>query len=57
MLVERLYWCDSGTGKIESARLDGSDRRLVLSIDPGMNHISGVVVVDKYIYFTNWNAR
>ena len=53
MLVERLYWCDSGTGKIESARLDGSDRRLVLSIDPGMNHISGVAVVDKYIYFTS----
>ena len=57
MLVDRLYWCDSGTGNIELARPDGSDRRLVRWIDPARNHISGVAVVDQYIYFTSWNAR
>ena len=40
--------------RIESAELDGSDRRVIVS---GIPHVFGIVVLGQYMYWTEWVTR
>jgi len=48
----RLYWTDAGLQHIESSRLDGTDRKILLS--EGVPHPFGIAVHDDLIYWTDW---
>lgn len=41
---DRLYWTDRGRGKIQSARLDGTDIAEALGVDDGINTPVGLAV-------------
>lgn len=52
--ARRIYWADHGEGnyyKIESAKLDGSDRKMVFQDRYGTP--VGISVNDEYVYFTD----
>ena len=50
----KLYWCDFGSDTIEYSNLDGTDRRLLLSI--GVDQPRGLAIdpFSGYIYWTDW---
>eukprot|EP00794_Sanderia_malayensis_P017393 gene17393-19134_t len=50
----RIFWADARVDRIESANLDGSDRRVVVS---GTPHVFGISLLGPYIYWTDWVAR
>lgn len=54
MDASRIYWADARTDRIESATLDGKDRRVVVSNVP---HVFGVTLYENYIYWTDWATR
>lgn len=49
----RLYWTDASTDRIETATLDGEDRRVVKS--SGIKHPFGVDVLGDMVYWSDWN--
>ncbi|RUS74219.1 hypothetical protein EGW08_018025 [Elysia chlorotica] len=51
----RLYWGDAIKDRIESANLDGTDRKVLVS--DKLPHIFGFSVLDEYIYWTDWQSR
>ncbi|EDO43726.1 predicted protein, partial [Nematostella vectensis] len=51
--IKRLYWADARLKRIESSRLDGSDRRLIADIAP--QHPFAITVFENYLYYTDWN--
>ncbi len=50
-----MYWCDTGTKRVDKANLDGSDRDIVIQ-DPG-SHFSGITLDETYLYVTDWTKR
>jgi len=48
--IHRIFWCDAKLNRIESARLDGSDRR-VLQVT--VNHPYSIAVFENLIYWTD----
>ncbi|KAK3726302.1 hypothetical protein QZH41_012731, partial [Actinostola sp. cb2023] len=53
--IDRLYWVDARLKKIESLRLDGSDRRVIASI---LNeHPFSVTVFENTLYYSDWNRN
>jgi len=48
--IDRIFWTDAGKDMIESANLDGSDRREVVSEG---YHPFGIVVFEERIYWTD----
>ncbi|GFR86359.1 low-density lipoprotein receptor-related protein 6 [Elysia marginata] len=51
----RLYWGDAIEDNIESANLDGTDRKILVS--EKLPHIFGFSVLDEFIYWTDWQSR
>ena len=51
-----LYWCDSGSDRIEYSKMDGSNRRLLVNI--GLDQPRGLVIdpLSEHIYWTDWGA-
>ncbi|XP_055910424.1 putative vitellogenin receptor [Eupeodes corollae] len=52
---ERFYWVDAKLMTIESAKMDGSDRRLVLS--DILKHPYGIAVFEDNLYWSDWDTR
>lgn len=52
---ERIYWVDAKHKSIESARLDGSDRRLV--IKKVSKHPYGIAVFQDSIFWSDWDSK
>ncbi|GBP17003.1 Low-density lipoprotein receptor-related protein 4 [Eumeta japonica] len=53
-IEQRLYWNDAKVLSIESSDFKGNDRRTVMSNVP---YPYGIVVVDKYLYWTDWKTK
>ena len=53
--LNRLWWADAGVDRIESANLDGSQRRVVLS--GGISHPFAITVFEDFMYWTDWRDR
>ncbi len=52
--LDRIYWTDANHDRIESAELDGSDRRLILE---GVAHPVFISVFEDSVYWSDWIAR
>lgn len=52
---DRLYWTDAKLLRIESIRLDGSDRRVVLS--QMVDHPFSVAVFEDRIFWSDWHTK
>lgn len=50
--MDRIYWTDAHRDTIESAKIDGSDRRLVVS---DVFHPFGVAVFEDSVYWSDWH--
>ncbi len=49
-----LYWADAKLHIIESARIDGTNRRPVLTV--GVLHPFGLTVFENRLYWSDWNT-
>lgn len=52
---ERLYWIDAKLKHIESCRLDGSDRRQVISAIS--KHPYGLEIFNDRLYWSDWDSK
>ncbi|KAJ8925441.1 hypothetical protein NQ315_009274 [Exocentrus adspersus] len=52
---ERLYWTDARKMTLESIRLDGTDRRIVL--DQIVKHPYAIAVFENQLYWSDWVAH
>ncbi|XP_047139272.1 low-density lipoprotein receptor-related protein 1 isoform X1 [Hydra vulgaris] len=50
----RIYWADARTDRIESADMNGRDRRTVIQNVP---HVFGVTLHGLYLYWTDWHTK
>ncbi|XP_011296947.1 low-density lipoprotein receptor-related protein 4 isoform X1 [Fopius arisanus] len=53
--TERIYWTDAKHPAIMSARLDGTDKKKVLS--KGLHHPFGITIFEDLIYWTDWHFQ
>ena len=49
--IDRIFWADADFGTISSAKLDGSDIRVVVQDN---HHPFGVAVLEDRVYWTDW---
>ena len=54
-LMDRLYWADSKLDKIETVKMDGSDRREILTTHT--IHPFSLAVFEDFIYWSDWETR
>ncbi|OCT83711.1 low-density lipoprotein receptor-related protein 4 [Xenopus laevis] len=52
---ERLYWADAGMKTIESAKLNGADRMVLIGTD--LPHPFGLTLYGDQIYWTDWQSK
>lgn len=52
---ERLYWVDAKIETIESSKLDGSDRRLV--VNKVSKHPFGIAVFQDTLFWSDWDSK
>ncbi len=50
-VLDRIYWTDAKHDRIESARLDGTDRRLIVE---GVSHPFFISVFGDNLYWSDW---
>ncbi|KAF7998627.1 hypothetical protein HCN44_011035 [Aphidius gifuensis] len=53
--TEKIYWTDAKHPAILSAKLDGTDRRKILS--KGLHHPFAITVFEDLIYWTDWHFK
>ncbi len=58
VLGDRIYWCDAGLNVIETANLDGSDRRSLIRVlgDPDI-HPFDIGIHNADIYWSDWRYK
>ena len=54
-VLDRVFWSDARLDKIESIRLDGGDRRVVL--DTVVKHPFSLAVFEDRLYWSDWENR
>ncbi|XP_066928142.1 low-density lipoprotein receptor-related protein 1-like [Clytia hemisphaerica] len=54
MNTSRIYWADARLDRIESADLDGRNRKIIVQDAP---HVFGVTMYGDFIYWTDWVTR
>ena len=52
---QTLYWADASFDKVESSRVDGSNRRLITN--SGIIHPFAIAVKDMSLYLTDWSLQ
>ena len=52
---KRLYWCSSGSKKIEYSDYDGNNLRILLSTN--VKNPYGLAIFDEYIFWTDWDLK
>lgn len=53
--TNRMFWTDAKHHVIESARLDGTERKKVIS--KGLHHPFAITVFEDLIYWTDWHFK
>eukprot|EP00095_Tigriopus_kingsejongensis_P011918 maker-scaffold507_size152468-snap-gene-0.33 protein:Tk11918 transcript:maker-scaffold507_size152468-snap-gene-0.33-mRNA-1 annotation:"vitellogenin receptor" len=53
-VTERIFWAEAKFKRLESANLDGQDRRVVLE---QVNHPFSVAVFQETLYWSDWHAK
>ena len=54
-VLDSIYWSDAKKGTVESARMDGSGRRIIIEM-VGMRPFSMAVFEDS-LYWSDWNSQ
>ena len=52
--LQRLYWADAFTDKIEYSRVDGNGREILLTVITGLHHPFSLTISGDQIYWTDW---
>ena len=52
-----MYWVDAGTNKIETANLDGSDRKTLININNPDIHPFDIGVFNGTMLWTDWKFQ
>ena len=55
--ARRLYWTDLKTRTVESIRLDGRNRQLVLKLEPKLGKPYRIEVFEDWVYFTTYRIN
>ena len=55
--ARRLYWTDLKTRTVESVRLDGRQRQLVIRLEPKLGKPYKIEVFEDWIYFTTFRIN
>ena len=55
--ARRLYWTDLKTKRIESIRLDGRQRKLILQLEPKLGKPYKLEVFEDFVYFTTFRIN
>ena len=53
---QRMYWCDGHTERVESADLEGRQRRTLFAGTPDADPF-GIAVHGPHVYWTDWAVR
>lgn len=53
--LNRLYWCDAGTDRIEYCDFDGSNRQRLLEQD--ISHPFGLTLHEQWVFWTDWSSE
>lgn len=54
LFADRIYWNDAKKNVIESADLQGENRKLIVF---NVNHPYGLAVVGDFIYWSDWHEK
>jgi len=55
LVLDRVYWSDAKKDTVESARMDGSDRRVIL--DMVAKHPFSMAVFEDNLYWSDWEMH
>ena len=55
LLGNLLYWCDGLHHTIESVKLDGSDRKVLIKASG--THFFGIDFMEPNLYITDWRSQ
>lgn len=53
--TDRIFWADAKHHIIESAHLDGTDRKKVIS--KGLHHPFAITIFEDSVYWTDWHFK
>ncbi|XP_055342132.1 low-density lipoprotein receptor-related protein 2-like [Paramacrobiotus metropolitanus] len=54
LIAKRIYYCDSRLDYIETAKYDGSDRKVVLAGSASIPHPQGLATFENLVYWSDW---
>ena len=52
--LQRLYWADAFTDRIEYSSVDGTGREILLTVASGLHHPFAITVSGDQVYWTDW---
>ena len=52
--LQRLYWADAFTDRIEYSSVDGTGREILLTVATGLHHPFAITVSGDQVYWTDW---
>ena len=52
--LQRLYWADAFTDKIEYSSVDGTGREILLTVASGLHHPFAITIGGDQVYWTDW---
>ena len=52
--LQRLYWADAFTDRIEYSSVDGTGREILLTVASGLHHPFAITISGDQVYWTDW---
>ena len=52
--LQRLYWADAFTDRIEYSSVDGTGREILLTVATGLHHPFAITISGDQVYWTDW---
>ena len=52
--LQRLYWADAFTDRIEYSSVDGTGREILLTVATGLHHPFAITVSGDQVYWSDW---
>lgn len=57
LILQRIFWVDAHEDVLESAKFDGTDRRLIMSGSSSLRHPFSVTTFEDYVYYSDWTLK
>ena len=52
--LQRLYWADAFTDRIEYSSIDGTGREILLTVASGLHHPFAITISGDQVFWTDW---